>query len=395
MLPITDYRRRYIVTNFAYGTGPFLRTTDLAIAFNREYEKLTGSRLGIIVPWLYGERQKQVMLEEFSEHEAEHPAEILLDRTLGALYSKVFYGSHNYADALTQWVEQALLTSREAYHHLSGELILETLSGDIRRVRGKDIALELNRSPRIRFGVAPSYFTSFASLTEILEQARTIKNFVVSPKLLKQAIETAREVERGHEQYAIAHPGTFSYQKNRQSRFEKEILVPPIAPPPKPNRERGIKPGIFVTVTGIPGLERLYREASDLGLALYSNDTDSVSGSTRALPHIISNKSIRFQFARSGWSSVWISMISGTPLLVPEYDPTDDPEICFNNRCVEALGIAIVYRGEPLSELLSRTDDVRSASRRVSAEVKKRFGTLDGNTYCAKLFAKDFVTRYK
>ncbi len=392
MLPITDYSRKYIVTNFAYGTGPFLRTTNLAIAFNREYEKLTGQRMGIIIPWLYGDRQKRVMLEEFSDHEMKYPGEIVLDNQLGALYQKVFYGSHAYEDAVKLWVDQALMVSREAFHYLKGTLSVETLSGIRQAIKGKDIAVELSRSPRIQYGVAPAYFTSFASLEEILERASTIPGFVLSKKVLTQAVHTAHEIEQGYRMYALSYPGTFTYDAKRKSHFENEIEVPPIAPPPQAHTKK-MDSGIFVTVTGIPGLERLYREAHDIGLRLYSNDTTAVPHSVRALPHIIPNKNITFQFARSGWSSVWISMISGTPLVVPEYDPTDDPEICFNNICVERLGIALVYRGESLASILKKTGAIKRACQKLVTDIMSRFGTLDGNMYCATMFARDFVAR--
>jgi len=395
MLSITDYKRKYIVTNFAYGTGPFLRTTNLAIAFNREYQRLTGTRMGIIVPWLYGERQKKVMLEEFSGHQKKFPGEILLDNQLGNLYRRVFYGVHDYAEALKLWVDETLLVSREALHYLQGDLSVETLTGEKKVINGKNIAVELNRSPRIKYGVAPSYFTSFASLEEILRSAKKIKGFVVPSRLLSQAIMIANEVERDHQSYALSYPGTFSFKPDLKDHFPNQILVPPIAPPPKLSNNKKIQEGIFVTVTGIPGLERLYREANELGLRLYSNDPLAVPGSCHALPQIIPNKNIKLQFARSGWSSVWISMIAGTPLVVPDYDPTDDPEIYFNNQCIEKLGIGIVYRGQSLREILRQAKTVQINCQRLTEKIKKRFGTLDGNMYCATLFANDFLKKFK
>ena len=84
--------KNYAVLNFAYGTGPYLRTTDLAIAFNAELERRGQPRLGIIVPWVYGDKQKKVMLEEFAGHEQKYPGEILLDAGLGAILKSIFYG---------------------------------------------------------------------------------------------------------------------------------------------------------------------------------------------------------------------------------------------------------------------------------------------------------------
>jgi len=411
----------YIVTNFAYGTGPYLRTTDLAIAVNDELEKSGRERCRILVPWVYGDRQKTVMLEEFAAHNEKHPGEILLDAELGALLRSVFYtGTRSYEDALRQWVATYRDVSQAAHEHLAGTLKAETLRGERVACSGRDIIAELSRSPRIRYDIAPSYFTSFAYVGEILERAQEEEGIAVDRELLKKGITAAQWVEENHRFHCIAWPATFAYMDSyvhsiissvipakagihkkkkvldphlrgddKLRRYPAEIIVPPIAPPPVANDEK-LEPGIFVTITGIPGLERLYADAVRLGLKLYSNDTAAVPGSIWMSPHVIPNKNIAFQFARAGWSSIWLSMISGTPLVVPDFDPHDDPEIFFNNCSVKKLGLGMIYRGEPLEEILQRSDELKKSTARMKDEVLHRFGTLDGNRACAELFAKDF-----
>ncbi len=82
---------RALVTNFAYGTGPYLRTTELALAFNDELEARGHERLRIIVPWVYGEKQRSVMLEEFGTHLRQRRDEIVLDPGLGAELKRIFF----------------------------------------------------------------------------------------------------------------------------------------------------------------------------------------------------------------------------------------------------------------------------------------------------------------
>ena len=303
------------------------------------------------------------------------------------------------------------------------------MSGEKRIVDGTKIRVELSRSPRVRFNVAPDYFTSFANIADILEQAQSVKEIAVDRELLKKGVHVAEWVEKNPKMRCIAWPATFSHLQSRSSflrhaerseasregsgsgsftnalvppqwdlrddtlrvgRYKDEIVVPPIAPPPQPNND-SIEKGIFVTITGIPGLERLYADAKRLGLKLYSNDTEAVPSSAHALPHIIPNKHIMFQFARSGWSSVWISMISGTPLVVPDFDAHDDPEIYFNNRAVEELGLGIIYRGQPLEEILAQAETIKQSSAAIKQQVLDKWGTLDGNRYCAKMFVEDFL----
>ena len=412
----------FIITNFAYGTGPYLRTTDLAIAFNDELEKQGHARMWIIVPLVYGEKQKRVMLEEFAEHEKKYPGEILLDAKLGALLRSIFYADCTYEEALGAWVKNYRDVSLRAYQHLSFDFEVETFGREKRIIDGTKIAVELNRSPRVRYNVAPAYFSSFANVADILERAQSVSEIAVDRELLKQGVKAAEWVERNQKMRAVAWPATFAYLdrhaesfdiaqgKLREASFEDgrmrsftnvqddkelggrygdEILVPPIAPPPQLNNEE-IEKGIFVTITGIPGLERLYQDARRLGLKLYSNDMEAVPGSIYMSPHVIPNKNIICQFARAGWSSIWISMISGTPLVVPDFDSHDDPEIYFNNKSVEELGLGIVYRGQPLEKILEQAPRIKKSCENVKKQILEKWGTLDGNRYCAKMFAEDF-----
>ncbi len=382
--------KKYIVTNFAYGTGPYQRMIHLALAFNDELESRGKKRLGIIVPLIYGEKQKKVMAEEFGHLAAgQFKNEIILDEKLGKILGSIFYPVRSrasngvygsYEQSLAIWGRDYRKASKEAHEHL-------------KKTYGNNISVELARSPRIAYGVAPAYFTSFAYVAEILERAKGVKDIDVRQELLEKGIEAANWVESQYKIHAIAYPATFDYLESRHPRYKTEILTPPIAPPPKPH-STNMNKGIFVTITGIPGLERLYSDAKTLGLNRYSNDTEAVAGSAWALPHIKQKKNTVLQFARAGWSSVWISMISGTPLVVPKFDPKDDPELYFNNLAVEKLGIGVVYRGQPLKEILAKAPSLKANSKKLCDEIIARWGTLDGNAYCAKLFAEDFCSKF-
>jgi hypothetical protein len=343
----------YIVANIAYGTGPYIRITELCIAFNDALERAGRARMPFIVPLVYGERQRSVMLEEFSDHAKMHPHEVLLDGKLGELLGSIFYANSAYEDALERWVGTARTLSEDIRTHLSGTFPVQTLEGTQQLVSGADIALEINRSPRVRFGVAPAYSTTFGYITDILERALAEPTGAIDTDklLLERGVKLAHEIESAQTLRATAYPGTFSWEPAFRDRFDGQ-LVPPITSVPKPHSER-VEEGIFVTITGIPGLERLYSQAEKLGLKLYSNIPQYIPGSIKALPSVVANPAIRLQFARSGWGSVWHSMLCGTPIVVPRFDPKDDPEIYFNNKAVEQLGIGIVYQGQALPEILS------------------------------------------
>ena len=384
---------KFIVTNFAYGTGPYIHTAALAVAFNDRLEKSGQERLGIVVPWVYGDKQKQVMLEEFSDHEKKYPGEILLDVGLGKILEKVFYdGRSSFGRYLQQWVEDFDGVCLEAKKYLSGKLDCETLSGKKFLIDGRDIILEINRSPRLLYGVAPSYSSNFALVSEIMERSLEIKDFAIHPDTLKSASEVFKKIEAGQKIHAIAYPGTFSGEKNRKEKYANEIETPPIMKIQNLKiKNQKLMNGIFVTASGIPGLEKLYAQAAELGVKIYTNNSDAVLGGEKALPEIIFNPEIKLHFARSGWGSVWLSMFAECPLIMPEFDPNDDPEIYFNNQVIEKLGIGAIYRGQTLEELMALTSKVKAAQKRLKEEITRRWGTLDGNAYAAEIFADNFL----
>lgn len=384
---------RFIVTNFAYGTGPYLRTTELAIAVNREREARGRERFGIVVPWVYGERQRRVMAEAFGDYDRSHPGELYLDAALGAILAPVFYdGAVGYAEALRAWTGAFAPASARARERLSGTLELETLGGETRTMANVEYAIELARAPRLCFGVAPVANVTFGYVSEILEHtlAEPPSEIAVDRALVRAAIPIAVSVEREAAWHGLAEPSTFSYLSDREPRYLVEEAIPPTITPP-PFDQRPIAEGIYVTITGIPGLERLYREAKAFGLRIYTNDPRAVPGGERQHPRVIANRSIKFQFARAGWGSVWHSLLSGTPLVVPDFDPADDPEICFNNRCIEALGLGAVWRGQPLAEILAEAERLRPGLRQRTAALEQRFGTLDGNAYAARRIVELFA----
>ncbi|MDO8435595.1 MAG: hypothetical protein Q7S89_02850, partial [bacterium] len=251
---------------------------------------------------------------------------------------------------------------------------------------------EINRSPRIRYDVAPSYSTTFGYVADILENASKLPKGVIDtdPELLKKGSKLADSIEGKQDMNFMAYPATFSWDTAYTDRYGA-TLTPPITDLPKNRKEEIDDEGIFVTVTGIEGLERLYREARELGLTLYSNDTEAVLGSVRALPSVISNEKIKLQFARAGWGSLWLSMFLEVPVLVPRYDPTDDPEIYFNNIALENLGFGIVYNGQPLKDILTEAPRCRERAHVLKEDILKRWGTLNGNAVCVKLFVEDFL----
>jgi hypothetical protein len=385
---------KYIILNFAYGYGPFLRTTELAVAVNEILEKRIGRRFHIIVPWVYGEKQKQIMHEEFAGIINKYPEELLLDKKLGGFLASVFYGEKDYEESLEFYLRNHKKIQKKIAAYFSHGLTAETFGGDRITIAKKDISLTITRAPRISFPIKPAYFSGFAFISEILERALSVDEVASDKKILKKLIPLYRKIEKKHELHFIAEPATFSYIKNRNKKYKTEILTPPNSALPKKSVKRyDIKQGIYVTVTGIPGLERLFKEARRLGLELYTNKPETIMGGKKALPDIIGCKKILLHFARSGWGSVWLSQFTGVPFITPAFDGLDDPEIYFNNICIDKLGLGKIYQGQSFVELLKFKSKYLKNVKKINRDLKNKYGTVDGIKFTAEKIVEHYLSK--
>jgi len=354
---------RYILLNIAYGTGPYLRTTELAFALD--------DHLHVIVPLLYGDKQRQIMREVFGEA----MERIVLDEEYGALLQTLHYRNERYADFLQRWVDTVDETGARIGQYL----------GD---TYGDAIALQLARAPFSSISSAPAYYTSFAFLSDIWSEAIGREEIAIEDALLTTAAEKMRTMEVRYEQHFITEPGTFSYAPKEHN----QMLIPPTLHPPSVY-DGEVEPGIYVTVTGVPGLHRLFSDVQKWGMKIYTNTPEAIPGSTKALPSVIGHPNIKAHFSRSSWSSIWTSLFTGTPFIAAPYDQYDDPEIFFNNECITKLNLGIVYAGQPLDDLLEEAHVHTRQLEETKQSLKERFGTLDGITYTAEKIVADLLQK--
>jgi hypothetical protein len=382
---------KYLVTNFAHGNGPYLRTTELALALNAELEKRGEPRLNILVPWVYGDRQKRIMQEQFAEEQVKHPGEIALDPALGEILRGVFYQGGSFEESIASWTDNCDQASVQARSHLEGEIQGEDLSGKPVRLKGEQIVLELQRSPRVRYGVATAFCATFAHFDDVLRGIlkEPTGTFSIEHKIVKAALKKAENIEKDTCLHCVSVPDLF--EETSHSVDKGAMAIPPTVKIPA---ETEIVPqeGIYVTVSGIPGMERLYRDSIRWNLPIYTNAPEKITGGTLASPAVLKSPKIRFHFGRSGWGSVWLSQLTETPFVAAPYDTSDDPEIYFNNRWLERSGIGKINRGESADTILNQEPGLRENARRINKSLLKRFNTLDGNQVAAKFIGDKYLS---
>lgn len=384
--------KKYIILNFAYGFGPFLRTAELALAVNDNLEKQTGQRFQIIVPLAYGENQKKIMREEFGEVIDKNPDEFLLAEDLGRELNRIFYSGYDYGRSLQIMFANYDSVQRNVKNYIENGFEAETFTGQKINIKKDEIALEIGRAPRVFFDVQPSYYTTFGYISDILSATKEDKLFAIDDSLLDRAIDLNKEIEKKYDRHFVAEPGTFFNPEQTAGKYPTEITTPPNIAPPKRNNYEDVLPGVYVTVTGIPGLDDLFSEVEKIGLKIYTNKPEVVRRGIPMPPHILGHHKIVLHFARGGWGATWGSMLTGVPFVTPEYSGTDDPEIYYNNKCIERHGLGKVYRGETLPELLLYVEEFKNKAEDMRKYLLNKYGTLNGVEYTANHIVKHFLS---
>lgn len=383
-MPLLE-NRKYIVANFVYGFGPFSKVAELAIRINNCWQKEGGKRFGIIIPLVYGEDQMKILKEDFQEIIKKFPDEILVDEKLGEILRSLFYsGDEGFEKSLEAFVSGCEKAEEEVRKYFKSGIIAKTLSGREIKISAKDIAFELSRCPRMRFPVATSFYTGFGYISEILNKAVLESDIDLDKNLLKKASKIFEKIESSNDLCFVSEPGTFfshDYKKRRKS----EILTPPTLSWPIEENKEKIKKGVYVTISGIPGLNSLYGDVKKLGMDIYTNKPSALGGAgEKRSPDFVSNKNIILHFARTGWGSVWMSLLNEAPLVTMPFKHNDDPEIYFNNKMLEGLGLVKIYSGERFSELLEFAKSFKFNAKKMNDYLLNKYNTLDGNSVIAR-----------
>jgi|TARA_Y100000310_G_scaffold344034_1_gene454674 hypothetical protein len=376
--------KKYIILNFPHGNSPYLRTIELAIAVNDIFEKKGIKRLGIIVPWVYEERQRYIIRHNFSKIIKKYPDEILLDKNLGNFLSSIFYDGHNYNNWLKFFLENNKDTEDKIQEYFNNDLTAQNFKGKKISVDRNQIEMEINRCPIIDFKIKPSYYTSFAYYSDILKNSKDADAVKVDNNLLDEGVKYYSGIEKNQTLRFIAEPATFSCMENKSPGHKSEILTPPNTNQKLRNPFfRFIKRGVYCTITGIYGMNQIFNEMHKMHLSVYTHKTGFMPFSKRAPIDVISHKNILMHFARVGWGSAWLSFNTETPLIALPYDSNDEPEVYFNNLSIEKLGIGKIYNGQRIDELLEFGNKYKKTVKTIKADLIKKYGTLNGVEYTA------------
>ncbi|MBT4166276.1 hypothetical protein HOE04_04530 [archaeon] len=382
----------YINTTFTHGNGPYSRCIEWAVSANDVREERGLERLQIVVPLVYPGIQEDIMKAEIENNVSEnflekHPDEIWLDGGQGELLEKLMFKGKDYKEHLKFLAENYSDVETEMWEHLDGVREIERLYQSsfqkgldkriLEEIDLRDCSFQLGLNNRIQTGLPNQFYTAGGAgpFDELLRRAY-LEEWMDRDIDIIDVFSVARKMIKSQRIIFSNEPGVFSYDKARRLGVN-EVLTPPFIHPPKENNTELSGKGIYFLETGIEGIMEsdIYDAIGDFGMRIYGvNDLG---------PSQINNPNIVAQYARAGWSSVWLSQLSEKGFISPAYQEGDDPEMIFNERSMRDLGLGAIIE-DNAHDALEKSLELSESVGKYNAKLKAKYGTLDGIRYTAE-----------
>jgi len=408
--PVSEAVHRYVeaqhsnapilVVNPGHGNEPYILGTKIAVSVSKKLRDQGFEQPRIVVPLLYGDRQRQILLEVLGED-----AELVhMDEQFGEMLRPIVFGSSDFSGHLQQLTAHYDGVQRLIDERFSGNFETGHLTSDQRtQFASQNVVASVDAGSRILVNAPLRYFAFPALLSEVLQAAKKkgLEFPGISDAYLGALIERMLKVESQYAQVFIPRVNTFSYEHaddlsqqpgevNGRSRIYTPAMKPKIQSVSSPGFEQ---PGVFVMYSGnesgIELTQKVADAAREAGLAVYTNQDANPSD-------VMKEENVEAIFGRSGWGTGWQAINLAKPWIVNPYESNDDPEIYFNNLTIEALKLGRVLRAtdltpEKLHQIMAQLQQLSPGLHALRDRIKQEFGTVDGIDYTAEQIVKDIL----
>ena len=314
----------YIILNFQHGYGSFLGCLEYVAKNNL-------SDHGIIIPLVYGDEQKRII------HESYPDLDVFYSRELGELLNQVIYHGGDFCVYLCDWLRKRERVEKQIKGLLEAHVNVVDHSGRCKIIHPRDIIMEVSRNPRVRYLSLYcnriDYSSSLLSSVYFKYKKRLGATGDIYTKVLEESLIASVQIEC-----------------NRLLVFdtpEKTRLV-------RGSCDLDIKPGVYVSVSGIgnvplqyKSLVNLYSICANDNLRIYTNNTDKIFHlGTKAPVDCLWHPNIKFVIGRAGWGIIKKSVQGWKPFIALPFNQEDDPEIFYNIQEMRELKLGRAWDGQ-------------------------------------------------
>lgn len=388
---------QYLLTNFGCGNGPFLRAVDLAMAVRERLLTRLGNQdeIRVLIPYAYGEKMRTLLGEDYADALGANPSLFVFDEALGLLLKRLLYDGRDFQFTLEALANEYPDVQRLVDEHLSVSFEAVTFGGERVTISPSQMLASVSRNPNVRMGSVLSFYTSIGFLEKIFVRTMEDPSFSYDRVLMEKARQHARSLEDGQALWFQPEPSAFSFETPRDHWRPETIWTSPLFHPPESQTfADDLAPGVYVLVSGIPHLERLYDQVTKYGWTFYANQPLPHLKAARLLhPRFVGHPSIQAVFARAAWNTIWLTNLSRKPLLCPSFLKDDFPEIFFNNKTVEALGLGTILMPDTsVEDAVKKSVALQPAIDDYYSRLRSTYGTMDGLELVASQISKRLLS---
>ncbi len=365
--------------NIAHGNEPYVLGTNIALAV-KDLLKAEGREARIIVPLIYGERQKRIIKET-----AVDISNIEYDEESGGLLDKIRLSGANFDAQL-----EALVKCRKT--------VEEELKEHLKRTLGSGGFIEINAGSYVSADATIAYYVFPYIHTDLLNQTRKDK----LPFNQRNIGKVLNEVEASEQRYSLIFIPEINMLSaiGRQKRANEES-TPPLKHPRESTED--LEGAIFMHLSGTGSCrEEIIKAAKQIPFPKYFAQAfkSSVAGVEDKIsqhnaiynPAILYNPAIKAVFGRPGWGILWECQVAQKPFISVPYITIDDPEIKYNIQILEEFGMGVVYTGQP--NIVELAMEKQPSIDILTAQLTERFGTIDGINYAARKIFDDLKQKH-
>jgi hypothetical protein len=363
---------KYMVANVVHGLGPLIRLGELV----QETNKVAGERgreaYDLIVPKTT-EKQAELLEQRFGQDFG-----IWTDPVYGDISGKIMFKGDDFREFMKFYAQNYQGVQNLINGHFKGKFKVRSSEGIEKEVDSAECT-ELSRNPLIKLPFSRGVSYDFGKKGQMLQ---TMKGRVPGYEQIGDYLKILEEVEASRQIQFVQDPAT------SEPIDLAGIIRTPLHGIKREVNNEPMERGIYVSVTGIPGLAQKISDASKkLGLRVYANESpQDFPGCTRAGIETITNPAIEAVFCRLGWGAVNEAVLAGKPLITIPASEKEDPEIILNqDLMVNSLKIGALMDGRPTSEVLEDAKERAGNMKSLVQRLQTAYGTEEGPKYAGKV----------
>lgn len=377
-----------------HGNEPYLIAASISVKINDILVANKLKRVPLVLPGIYGDRMKRILLEEFPDH----ADEIYISEELGNILKQTEFSKAGYQAHLRSLIQNQSKTSDNLLEFISKPFQATSLSGQTREFLPQDRRLEINSGANITTSEDSSdkktHFVFPVLLSELMEatsRSPVLKGYFDSATL-KRIERYAKDMEeQAYLTTQVPYISTLSAEEHYDT--NRKILTPPLkskrsSPPLFIKNGRGIYVMASGNEIGSEVLEDQARQLSLQGYDILSPAWLQLDFAQKQIPDVIFNPDVKVVMGRAGWGIMWMTQVAEKPFIALPHLWFDNPEIHFNIRAIQEYGLGIEFNGEEnmvQAVQLGRTSSERI--RELNLEIYRKLNIpqgVDGITVAAQ-----------